>query len=84
MSYALFFEEVQVSEVFPTKAEAWEFAEKNGYVAIVLAREEDPPRRILDLNYSIQKIAGELSGGPARPQKAQPSSPETSNQQNSA
>jgi hypothetical protein len=71
--YALFFQEAQVSEVFPTKAEAWKFAEKNGHVALVAAREEDPPRRILNLNYSIQKIAGDLGSAPTRPQKVQPS-----------
>jgi hypothetical protein len=84
VSYALFFQEVQVSEVFPTKAEAWKFAENSGHVALVPAREEDPPRRILNLNYSIQKKSGDLGSGPSTPQKAPPSNPGISNPQDPA
>jgi hypothetical protein len=82
VSYALFFQEVQIGEVVLTKAEAWAFAEKSGHVALVPAREEDPPRRILNLNYSIRRVAGDLGSGLARPQTTQPPDQRTSNQQN--
>jgi hypothetical protein len=57
MSYALFFHDIQISEVFPTKADAWAFAEKCGHITVVPARDEDPPRRILSLSHSIRQAA---------------------------
>ncbi len=57
MSYALFFQEIQISEVFSTKADAWAFAEKRGHVTVVPARDEDPPRRILSLSHSIRQTS---------------------------
>jgi hypothetical protein len=49
MSYALFFHDLQI------KADAWALAEKCGYVTMVPARDEDPPRRIL--SHSIRQAA---------------------------
>jgi hypothetical protein len=51
MSYALFFHDIQI------KADAWALAEKCGYVTMVPARDEDPPRRILSLSHSIRQAA---------------------------
>jgi hypothetical protein len=82
VSYALFFQEVQIGEVFLTKAEAWAFAEKSGHVALVPSREEDPPRRILNLNYSIRRVAGDLGSGLARPQTLPSPDHGTPNQRN--
>jgi hypothetical protein len=59
MSYALFFHDTQISEVLPTKAEAWAFAEKCGHITVVPARDEDPPRRILSLSHSIRQTASD-------------------------
>jgi len=82
VSYALFFQEVQIGEVFLTKAEALAFADKSGHVILVPSREEDPPRRILNLNYSIRGVAGDIGSGLARPQTTQPPDQGTSNQRN--
>jgi hypothetical protein len=57
LSYALFFKDTQISEVFANKAEAWAFAEKCGHVIVVAARDEDPPRRMLGLSHSIRQVA---------------------------
>jgi len=57
MSYALFFHDTQISEVFPSKADAWAFAEKCGHVTVVPALDEDPPRRVLSLSHSIRQTA---------------------------
>jgi hypothetical protein len=57
MSYALFFQEIQISEVFPTQADAWAFAEKCGHVTVVPAHDEDPPRRMLGLSHNIRQTA---------------------------
>jgi hypothetical protein len=53
MAYALFLDRDRISEPFATKFEAWEFAEKRGLVKVVPSHDEDPPRRILALKYSI-------------------------------
>ena len=71
VSYALFFQDVKISEVFSTKADAWAFAEKNGYVIVVPAHDEDPPRRSLNLSYCIRQVADDPEGRLAKPKTNQ-------------
>jgi hypothetical protein len=54
MPYALFLNNDRVSDTFTTKAEAWSHAANRGLVAIFPSRDEDPPRRVLNLSYSIR------------------------------
>jgi hypothetical protein len=61
MTYALFLDRNRISEPFATKSEAWEFAEKLGLVTVVPSRDEDPPRRILALKYSIRISSDEFA-----------------------
>ena len=53
MPYALFSHAEQVSKAFASKAEVWQHAAESGLVVEVGSREEDPPRRILDMGYAI-------------------------------
>jgi hypothetical protein len=71
VSYALFFQDIQISEVLPTKADAWAFAEKSGHVTVVPAHDEDPPRRSFNLSYGIRQIAVDLGSGLTRSQTTQ-------------
>jgi hypothetical protein len=57
MPYALFSNAVKVSKAFPTKSEVWQHAADSGLVIEVGSREEDPPRRILDMGYAIHECA---------------------------
>ncbi|MBC7579620.1 MAG: hypothetical protein H7312_20015 [Tardiphaga sp.] len=57
MPYALFSNAVQVSNAFATKSEVWQHAAARGLVIEVGSGEEDPPRRILDMGYSIHACA---------------------------
>jgi hypothetical protein len=54
MSYALYLNHHQISGPFAEKSEAWADATKRGLVTVIPSLDEDPPRRILDLNYSIR------------------------------
>lgn len=67
MPYALFSHAEQVSQAFASKAEVWRHAAESGLVIEVSSGEEDPPRRILDMDYSIREcaqIASEASDAP--------------------
>jgi hypothetical protein len=57
MPYALFSNSIKVSKAFPTKSEVWQHAADSGLVVEVGSREEDPPRRILDMGYAIHECA---------------------------
>jgi hypothetical protein len=61
MSYALFSNDVKVSKAFPTKSEVWQHASDSGLVIEVGSREEDPPRRILDMGYAIHDCGPDKS-----------------------
>jgi hypothetical protein len=61
MPYALFSHAEQVSRAFASKAEVWRHAAESGLVVEVTSGEEDPPRRILDMDYAIRECAGSLS-----------------------
>jgi hypothetical protein len=54
MSYALYLNDHKISGPFTEKSEAWADATKRGLVTVIPSLDEDPPRRILDLNYSIR------------------------------
>ena len=56
MPYALYLDENIVAGPFTEKSEVWADATKRGLVTIIPSLDEDPPRRILDLNYSIRSI----------------------------
>ena len=68
MPYALYLDENIVAGPFTEKSEVWADATKRGLVTIIPSFDEDPPRRILDLNYSIRSTmtASQLSHPPAR------------------
>jgi len=53
MPYALYSNDFKISKAFATKAEVWQHAAETGLVMDVSSREEDPPRRILNLGYAI-------------------------------
>jgi hypothetical protein len=55
MPYALFSKSTKVSKAFPTKSEVWQYAAESGLVTEVGLGEEDPPRRILDMDYAIHE-----------------------------
>jgi len=55
MPYALFSHAEQVSKAFASKSEVWQHAAESGLVVEVGSREEDPPRRILDMGYAIRE-----------------------------
>lgn len=59
MSYALFSNDAQVSQAFPTKSEVWQHAAESGLVVEVGSREEDPPRQILDMDYAIHECSAD-------------------------
>jgi hypothetical protein len=59
MPYALFSNNVKVSKAYPTKSEVWQHAADSGLVMEVGSREEDPPRRLLDMGYAIHECASE-------------------------
>jgi hypothetical protein len=59
MPYALFSDAAKASPSFPTKSEVWRHAEQTGLVIEVRSREEDPPRRILDMGYEIRECEPE-------------------------
>jgi hypothetical protein len=53
MPYALFHTDQNISGPFASKSEAWTEAMRRGLVRVVPSFDEDPPRRMLDLNYRI-------------------------------
>lgn len=57
MPYALFSNSDKVSKAFPHKSDVWKHAAESGLVLEVGLGEEDPPRRILDMGYSIHECA---------------------------
>jgi hypothetical protein len=57
MPYALFSHAEQVSKAFASKAEVWQHAAESGLVIEIGSREEDPPRRVLDMGYAIGACA---------------------------
>jgi hypothetical protein len=61
MAFALFLLTKKISNSFATKAEAWEFARQCGLVTVVPSHDEDPPRRILALKYSIIHVSDDPS-----------------------
>ena len=66
MPYALFSHAEQVSKAFASKSEVWRHAAESGLVMDVTSGEEDPPRQILDMDYSIHECApgpAEISDG---------------------
>lgn len=61
MPYALYSNDVKISKAFATKSEVWQHAAETGLVMDVSSREEDPPRRILNLGYAIHACAPDAS-----------------------
>jgi hypothetical protein len=59
MSYALFSNSVKVSKSFPSKSDVWQHAAESGLVMEVGLGEEDPPRRLLDMDYAIHACAAD-------------------------
>lgn len=57
MPYALFANATKVSKAFASKADVWRHAEESGLVTEVGLGEEDPPRRVLDMDYAIKECA---------------------------
>jgi hypothetical protein len=54
MPYALFLNNNRICGPFSTKAEAWAYAENRGLATLFPSHDEDPPRKVLNLNYSIR------------------------------
>jgi hypothetical protein len=63
MPYALFSNATKVSQLFQTKSEVWQHADESGLIVEVGSREEDPPRRILDMGYVIRECAADPREG---------------------
>ncbi|MCX7321957.1 MAG: hypothetical protein NT113_21615 [Hyphomicrobiales bacterium] len=61
MPYALFTNATKVSKAFASKSDVWRHAWDSGMVTEVGLGEEDPPRRILDMDYTIQECAPDPS-----------------------
>lgn len=61
MPYALFANATKVSKAFVSKSDVWRHAEESGLVTEVGLGEEDPPRRILDMDYAIRECAPDPS-----------------------
>jgi hypothetical protein len=61
MPYALYLNDHKISGSFSEKSEAWADATKRGLVTVIPSLDEDPPRRILDLNYSIRSALDQSS-----------------------
>lgn len=59
MPYALFTNATKVSKAFASKSDVWRHAEESGLVTEVGLGEEDPPRRILDMDYAIKECAAD-------------------------
>lgn len=57
MRYALYLNDHQISGPFSEKSEAWADAAQRGLVTVIASFDEDPPRTVLDLNYSIRSPA---------------------------
>jgi hypothetical protein len=60
MAYALFSNVAQVSKPYRTKSEVWRYAEQRGLIVEVGSFEEDPPRRILDMDFAIRECAADV------------------------
>jgi hypothetical protein len=69
MPYALFSDTVKVSQAFRTKAEVWKHAADSGLVIEVSSSEEDPPRRILAMGYTIDASAPDMTDAAARSER---------------
>ena len=63
MPYALFANSTKVSKAFSSKSDVWRHAEESGLVNEIGLGEEDPPRRVLDMDYAIK----ECTPDPAEP-----------------
>jgi len=61
MPYALFANATKVSRAFASKSDVWRHAEESGLVTEVGLGEEDPPRRILDMDYAIRECVPDPS-----------------------
>jgi hypothetical protein len=59
MPYALFSNSAKVSKAYPAKSDVWRHAAESGLVMEVGLGEEDPPRRIMDMGYTIQECAAD-------------------------
>lgn len=59
MPYALFSNSTKVSKAYPTKSDVWRHAAESGLVMEVGLGEEDPPRRIMDMGYTIQECTAD-------------------------
>jgi hypothetical protein len=66
MPYALFSNDLKISETFASKAEVWQHAAGSGLVMEVSSGEEDPPRRILHSGYAIRAIAPDAASATDR------------------
>ncbi len=66
MPYALFTNTTKVSKAFASKSDVWRHAEDSGLVTEVGLGEEDPPRRALDMGYTIQECAPDPSEADTR------------------
>ena len=53
MPYALYREKKAVSPLYPTQDELWGFVRANGFCSEVQEREDQPARRVLNLEYYI-------------------------------
>jgi hypothetical protein len=51
MPYALYRENVRISQTFVTENDLWAYAKKNGLCTEIIENEDMPPRWVLNPNY---------------------------------
>jgi hypothetical protein len=53
MPYALYRENVRISQTFVTENDLWAYAKKNGLCTEIIENDDMPPRWVLNPNYEI-------------------------------
>jgi hypothetical protein len=69
MPYALFCNDAQLSNAYPTEADVWKLARKSGLVIDAASEDNKPaPRPVLDNDYEIRPCRPDPQEDPARNQ----------------
>jgi hypothetical protein len=69
MPYALFCNDAQLSNAYPTEADVWKLARKSGLVIDTASEDNKPaPRPVLDNDYEIRPCRPDPQEDPARNQ----------------
>jgi hypothetical protein len=69
MPYALFCNDMRLSNAYPTEADVWKLARKSGLVVDAVSGDDKPaPRAVLDNDYEIRPCRPDPQEDPAKNQ----------------